>query len=411
MAASASPFRALGHYRLLPGLVGWPALIVAFLARTPFAMIPLGVMTAFTAATGSVAIGGLATGIASISTAIAAPLLGRVAERVGQKKLLLSVVPVNALGLLGLFILSFRSEVHWSLWALCILTGATAVPVGSFTRSRWVQKTTTPYQLSAAFSYESMADELVFVLGPALVGVAASTAMPSAPLALAFIVMLAAGLPFALTAPGKSALPTEAKEVATEPAPPIFRVIWTVILPIAVLVCVGAFFGSSQAAITERADQMGMSGQAGLVYAVMGIGSAISALMVVVIPERFAFWKRIFISALGMAVGMVLIALAPNLGLTALFMGLTGFFIGPTLVTAFSLTERMAPPSGMTVAMTTMSSSVTVGVAFGSSVGGALAARAGAETAFLFGAGASALIVVLALLLATPKQLQRVSRN
>ncbi len=392
MASSARRVRPLSHYRTLPEIVGWPALVVAFLARTPYAMVPLGVMTAFTSATGNVAIGGMATGVASASTAIAAPILGRVADHLGQRALLLTVIPVNALGLLGLFFTSLQTNVPWYLWALCIITGATAIPVGSFTRSRWVQHTTTPYQLAAAFSYESMADELVFVLGPALVGIAASAAVPSAPLALAFLLMVIAGIPFAATAPKKQQL---TKTDGSKTAPPIASVMRAVVVPAAVLIAIGIYFGSSQAGITLRAENLGVPGQAGLVYSVMGIGSAIAAIMVVAIPESIPFWKRLVVSAVGMSAGMTLIGLAGSLGTTTLVMGVTGFFVGPSLVTAFSLAERLVPPSGITVAMTTMSSSVTVGVALGSSVGGSVAAQLGADSAFFLAAGAAALVVLL----------------
>ena len=58
-------------------------------------------------------------------------------------------------------------------------------------------------ELNTALSYESTVDEMVFVLGPALVGIAASAAVPVAPLVLAATLVLAAGVPFAMTATGK----------------------------------------------------------------------------------------------------------------------------------------------------------------------------------------------------------------
>ena len=153
---------------MLPQIAGWKSLIVAFAARAPYAMIPLGVMTAVTASTGSVAQGGYATAAVALSTAIAGPLIGKWADRAGQDKPLRVLTPFNALAL---------------------------------TRSRWISQTNVPHELGAALSYESMADELVFVLGPALVGIAASAAFASAPLFLAFLLVASAGLTFALTAP------------------------------------------------------------------------------------------------------------------------------------------------------------------------------------------------------------------
>lgn len=52
--------------------------------------------------------------------------------------------------------------------------GATVGSVGSLVRSRWSHLVTTPNQLQTAFSWESVADELLFVSGPVLATVLAT---------------------------------------------------------------------------------------------------------------------------------------------------------------------------------------------------------------------------------------------
>ncbi len=387
----ASPFRALARYRLLPSLVGWPALLIALGARAPFAMIPLGTMTAVTAATGSVATGGLATGIVSVSAAVASPLIGRWADRHGQRGVLLVLAPLAAAALMALYLAARWAWSGPALALVCVAAGATTLPIGSFTRARWVALTRTPHELGAAFSYESMADELTFVLGPALVGVAASLAAPSSPLLIAMVLVLVATIPFALTAPRPAAAPGDRHE---GPHPSIGRVLRSVAPAIAVMVSIGALFGSTQAATTARAEALGQPGVAGLVYAVMGVGSATMSLLVVLLPDSLRLSHRILIGGAAVAALISLVAAQSGLVGTALCLLLVGAFVGPTMVTAFSLAEHLAPSGGLSVAMTSLSASVTVGVSLGSTIGGRLATSPGPVGAFALGAAAGLVIAV-----------------
>ena len=378
----------LAQYKVLPQISSGSAMALAVAARAPYAMIPLGTMTAVTASTGSVATGGLATAFVSIALAIASPLIGRWADHQGQRFVLSLLTPINALAL-GLLIYTSASGIDGPLlWLCCILAGATSLPIGSFTRTRWVTMVSNQRELNTALSYESTVDEMVFVLGPALVGIAASAAVPVAPLVLAATLVLAAGIPFAMMAPGKLNAVEEESE-----RPGIIRVLWAVAPAIGVMFCIGMFFGSVQTGTTERALALGSASTAGLVYAVMGIGSAFIALMAVAIPDSVRISTRVILGGLGMTLFiMTTTAGSHSLLLTAGALLLTGLFVGPTMVTAFGITEKLAPRGGTGVAMTSMQSAITIGISIGSSVGGTLAVN-GAENSYVF-AGVAALIIV-----------------
>lgn len=411
----SSPFGALAHFKILPAISSGPAMALAVAARAPYAMVPLGTMTAITASTGSVASGGLATGLVAIATAVAAPLIGRWADRAGQRFVLTLLTPINALALGALLLAALWAWDGPALWAACVGVGATAIPVGAFARARWVQLTTRPRDLAAAFSYESTVDELTFVLGPALVGIAASTATPAAPIALAAVLVALAGIPFALTAPRKGGTPRAPRRPDDGTAPgvrsapervaPIPAIMWAVAPAVLVMLCIGVFFGAVQAGTTERAVLLDVPGQAGLVYALMGLTSAATALLVVMVPESVRLPTRVLIGGAGMAVFITAAAFASALGATAVALLATGAFLGPALVTAFSIAERRSPAGGIAVSMTSMQSGVTIGVAIGSAAGGALAASVGPEGGFGLGALASVVIGLTGLaLLASGRQ-------
>ncbi|MDO5048974.1 MAG: MFS transporter [Actinomycetaceae bacterium] len=390
-----SPFRALGSYRVLPQIAGWKTLVVAFAARAPYAMIPLGVMTAVTASTGSVAQGGYATASVALSTAIAGPLIGKWADRRGQDVPLRVLTPLNALALLGMFFAVINGLEGVALYGVGVLVGVTSLPIGSFTRSRWISQTNVPHELGAALSYESMADEFVFVLGPALVGIAASAAFPSAPLFLAFALVATAGAAFALTAPRTH----RDRSKAPAKGPGVAQVLWAVAPSIMTMTAIGIYFGATQAATTMRAELAGTPTVAGLVYATMGVGSAIMAIMTVAIPDSISLPMRLVVGGAGMAVMMAVAGAVPSLGLTAAALLLCGLFVGPSMVTAFTVTEKLAPKGGVAIAMTSMQSSVTIGVSLGSGVGGAIAQNAGDNPAYFATAAAASMVALVGLAL------------
>ena len=386
----SSPLSALAHYKTLFAISSGRAMALAVAARAPYAMIPLGTMTAITSSTGSVASGGLATGVVSVATAVASPLIGRWADRRGQRFVLRLLTPLNALALVGLLVAALSRWDGPLLWLACLVVGATSLPIGSFTRARWIGAAKHPRDLSTAFSYESTVDELVFVLGPAFVGIAASAAIPAAPLALAAALVVFAGMPFAITAPAVIDVPVAETTGRTHPS--IARVLWAVIPAIIIMTCIGTFFGSVQAAVTERSLDLDLASRAGLVYALMGVGSAATALLAVVIPASVRLSTRVLVGGMGMAAFILVSWTQGSLVLTALTLLVTGLFVGPTMVTAFSVAERRSPAGGTGVAMTAMQSSITIGVSLGAAAGGALAAAEGDTGAFFLAATAALVI-------------------
>ncbi|GAA1639635.1 MFS transporter [Georgenia ruanii] len=396
-----SALHALGRYRDLPRLLGAPFLVVGFLARLPVAMVVLGVLTLVTSATGSVGEAGLASAALAVSTAVAGPLVGRWTDRRGQRLPLLLLTPVNAAALVALVVAARAGAAAAGLCALCALVGLTNVPVGSLARVRWLGATSEPRVSGAALSYESMADELSFVLGPALVGVAAAAGSPEAPVLLAAALVAIFVTAFALH-PSAGAADPRIRPLTPAAAPALPRVLRRVGPAVAGMACVGLFFGASQTAVTAFAAATGAPGRAGLIYALMGVGSAAMALAVVALPEGVTLRARLVVCGLGMAALSAAMTAATALGALAGLVLAVGLFVGPALVTLFTAAGRLAPPGATAVAMTALSSANVVGVALAAAVAGRLADAAGPDAAFAVAAAASAALAVLALSLRTP---------
>lgn len=156
----------------------------------------------------------------------------------------------------------------------------------------------------------------------------------------------------------------------------------TIVPTLLVMLAIGVLFGSTQAALTERSRLAGTAGLAGLVYSAMGVGSALMAIFTVLIPERISLPQRLVVAGFGVSLLAFATASLSGLPVTALLLFTIGLFVGPGMVTAFTLSERLAPAQRMTMAMTALQSAVTIGVSFGALVAGWLAQSHGEAVAF-----------------------------
>ncbi|MFD6165666.1 MFS transporter [Oerskovia sp. NPDC060287] len=395
----------LATYGELPRLAGKAFLPIAFLARLPFSMITIGTLLLVSTTTGSLALGGLASAAAAVGTALGGPTQGTLADRIGQRTVLLVVVPLNVLAVLGLVQAASAGAPSAVILGTAALVGAFAPQVGPLARVRWIAMTQhRPRTLLAAMGYESTADEIGFVLGPALVGILASVWSPQAAMLFAAGVCAVFGLAFALhptATPGAPKPSPEASAAAGQDAHGSFAgLLRKVLVPVLGMLAMGMLFGSTQTAVTSFMRDAGSESQAGLVYAVLGFGSAITALAVVALPARFGARSRWVAFASGLTVAAVLTFVAGGSGSLGTLIGalaLLGLFVGPVMVTIFTVGGDLSPTSRSGAAMTMLASANVVGVAIGASLGGQVAEGVGTAAAFALPAVAAVLLVVTGL--------------
>src|ERR1700723_2748915 len=86
---------------------------------------------------------------------------------------------------------------EWTLFAFAIVGGATMRQLGPMARARWSVLLAGTSRLHTAFSIESIADELCFIVGPAAVTLLATQVHPAAGVACAAICCLGGTLWFA----------------------------------------------------------------------------------------------------------------------------------------------------------------------------------------------------------------------
>jgi len=393
------PTTARGRSSLIAH-TGWSYWPIAFIARLPFAMMTVGVLMLVVRATGSVGFGGLTSAAVGIGVVIAGPIMGDLVDRHGQRRVLVPVGLANGV-LLAIFPLLATDAMPPALvLAGALAIGLTGPQAAAMSRSRLLaivaariaparrMKTT-----ARLMSYESAADETAFVIGPFLVGILAALVAPWAPIAIAALLSFGFVLAFALH-PTARMLQSRADADAERAA---FRDVLTA--PMLVLVGatfgVGMFFGSALTSLTAFAQAAGDEAQAGLLYGLMGIGSAVLALGVVLLPARFALRRRWLLFAGVLTAASVGYATTTSLGNVAVWLLVMGLGVGPTLVTLFSLAGERSPRGRSATTMTLLSSALTLAQALAAAFTGWLADRVSLGAAMAVPAAAAAVVLTL----------------
>lgn len=381
----------LASYRRLFQLAGPAYVAVAFAARLPLAMSQLGTLLLVSGATGSYAVGGLSAGALAVANAIGAPFAGSLADRVGQRQVVLIQSLAGATSLTLLVALVHAGASDAAVVAVAALAGLTMPQVGPLARARWRPITGGHRRLvDVAFSYEGAADEASFAIGPALVGLGVVAFSPSGALLLAAAMLALFGTAFALHPTARTVHGDGAQLPTGSLVSPALLVL------VSAQLLIGTLFGATQTGTTVLATEVGQPGLAGLVHATLGVGSAVAGIATAFIPERIGPERRILVAAVALfLLSAPLLLVGGLLGLVAT-VGVLGCAVAPFMIAVFTLGERVVHPSRVATTMTLLASATGLGYALGSGVAGRLADEHGYTAAFAVTVTAMALAVVLA---------------
>ena len=370
-------------------IAGLPYFIIAFIARLPFAMMVVGVLTVVVSARGSLSLGGLTSAAVGLGTACFGPLLGAAADRFGQRMVLLILAIANGAMLVLFTVVVYTGGADALVLISAFGIGATAPQVAPMSRSRLVTmiadrmpEAARTRTVSGTMAYESAADETVFVFGPFIVGILASAIAPWAPLIGAAVLTVVFVGAFALH---PSARVVSVHRGADGRAPSAVTELFSPRLLIVVvgILGVGMFFGTMLTSLTSFMADRGAAEQAGLLYGVMGVGSAILALGVAWLPVRFSLRARWLLFAGILLGGSLLLLLVDSPATMMIALGIMGIGIGPTLVTQYSFGAARSPLGRSATVMTMLGSGIVVGQSLGAAVAGELAESAGTTSALV----------------------------
>ncbi|MYV38860.1 MFS transporter [Streptomyces sp. SID1328] len=379
-----SPYRALFTE---PGTKSFSA--AGLVGRMPLSMMGIGVVTMISQLTGRYGLAGALSATMALSAAVLGPQISRLVDRHGQRRVLRPATLVALAAGAGLLLAAHFGWPDWTLFAFA--AGVGAVPsLGAMIRSRWAALYAGDPRLHTAYSFESVVDEVCFIIGPILsIGLSTAWFPEAGPLLAACF--LAVGV-FWLTAQhGTEPVPHPREDHSTGSAlrSPGLQVL------VVTFVATGAIFGAIDVVTVAFADERGHKGAASVVLALYAAGSCVAGLVFGLLRFSGPAQRRWLLGVGAMAMSMIPLLLVGNLALLAAALFVAGLSIAPTMITTMSLIEKHVPRANLTEGMTWVSTGLAVGVALGSAMAGWVIDAAGARAGYgvPVAAGAAAVVV------------------
>ena len=380
MTAPAAPAsRGYGPLLRTPGALGFS--LAGLVGRMPIAMLGIGTVLLVQDRRDSYALAGLVSAAYALGLAGIGPAVSRQVDRRGQRRVLPAAVLVSTVGTVAVVLLAVPGAPVGLLLLAAAVMSAAPSQLGSCARARWSQVLADrPGELPRAYAWEAVVDEVVFVLGP-LVVVLCAVLDPAVGLVVALVLGAVGTLAFVAqhaTEPPVHPLEDGHRRAMTVPG---LRTLT------AAMLCVGVLFGTVEVAMVAFADERGSSSGAGVLLALVAVGSAVAGLLYGALHLRSPLHRR-FTASLGfLALGLLPLLLAPSVPVMAPAALLAGFAISPTLIASYGLVGELVPVAARTEGFSWLNSGLGVGIALGFAVSGYVAESAGARTAFLVALG------------------------
>lgn len=369
-----------GYGQLLRTRGAWTFLLPGFAARQPFAMLTISIVLLVRHTTGSYGAAGAAAAVTGVSMALSAPCSGRLADRYGQRAVLLPGVLVHSLSGLAFTALALGHAPLWALFAAAVPTGASVPQIGPMVRARWGVKLQDSPLLSTAAAFESVTDELTFVFGPLLATALCTAVNPAAGLVTESALTLIGGLLFAAR---RSTQPTVSfdrharVERASALRVPGVRVLIVTFLGI------GSVFGGMQVSLAAFSESIGEPGLNGVLYGTFAAGNMLSGVVCGAVAWKVAPQQRLLVGYAALALTASALWTAHSVLLLAGLGLLVGMCIAPALITGYTLVEGLVPAGARTEAFTWLTGAVALGQAAAVTVAGQLEDRLWGGAGFL----------------------------
>ncbi|MEU2559253.1 MFS transporter [Streptomyces longispororuber] len=397
MASTVTETRP-GYGQLLRTPRAWTFLLPGFAARQPFAMLTLSIVLLVQHTTGSYGAAGAVSAATGVSMALFAPFSGKLADRFGQRAVLVPGVLVHAASGVTLTVLALSDAPLWALFVAAVPTGASTPQIGPMVRARWGAKLQgTPLAQTAA-AFESVTDELTFVLGPLLATALCTGVTPAAGLLTEAGLTLVGGLLFAAqksTQPKPSGAGDAHARVGHDSA---LRVPGVRVL-IVTFLGIGTVFGGMQVSLAAFTESIGKPGLNGVLYGTFAAGNMLSGVVCGAIAWKVSPQRRLLVGYVALTLMASGLWAAQSVPLLAGLGLLVGVCIAPALITGYTLVDSLVAPGARTEAFTWLTGSVALGQAAAVTVAGQLEDRFWDGSGFLVPLGGTALALAVLLLL------------
>lgn len=375
------------------------------MARFPMSMVGISTILAVQSLYGDYTAAGIVSAAALVAAAVGTPLLSRLIDRHGQRRVMLPAVLVSGTCLLGLILAAQALAPLWLLVLFAVGAGGFGGSMGSLVRSRWTTVLSTPEDIHTAFSLESALDELAYMVGPVLATALSTTsALPvTSGLILSLFLQVVGGLLFLSQRSTEPVPHPRARRprrrpdddaarrhevdalLAARPTPVLRQ--GAVVAVSVIFLFTGAMFGANDVAAVAFATELGQRGSTGIALATWATGSCVAALLYGARAWGWPLWKQLALGIAWLALGASTFVLAPGLGVLAVLYALVGLGTAPTMAAGNNIVQATVARSQLTEGLAWISTSINIGVSLGSMAGGVVIDADGSRGGYLFTAG------------------------
>nr|WP_279549908.1 MFS transporter [Leucobacter weissii] len=352
-------------------------LLAQLTARFPFGMLSIIVLLHIQLAYGNYTAAGIVLAAQSIGQAISGPLAGRLMGRLGMRPVLLTTSIVCTALLTTLALTQLPLVV---LTPLAFALGLTTPPVTPAVRTVY-PKLVPGKQVSALFSLDASAQEIIWVIGPVVAVFVSGQLSTVWGLLLAALFMLGGGLWF-----------TYSPEIGRVQIPPARRRFGAVLAqPTVLIATIGNFFFVASFAALEAGivAAFGHGGiESGILLAIFSVGSILGGLLLGhrAVRRWSMFWRSVIVLV---GTALCLLSSDPYWLAAALFVG--GIGVAPFFAALYSSVSATVKFSETAEAYGWVGTGMLVGVAMGSALAGVAIDVAGGNG----GIAVSALLLVI----------------
>jgi MFS family permease len=365
--------------------------VASLLARLPIAMVGLSLLLYVERATGSFAVAGLVSAAALVGVAMGSVVQGRLMDRFGPTRPLVSVTGLFAFFVTGSLLAVETGAPVFVLVPLALGVGASEPMVGSASRALWERMVPSGPTRMAAYAYESISMEVFFILGPGLAGLLLAAPWAGTGVVVGAVMMVLGALWFATNPVVRAWGPVE-----SAPRPLLGAFAYPGMRTVALAALgFGVTIGFVEVAVPAFAKAAGHASMGGLMLSLWSISSVIFGVLYGMRP-----WPRPMHLRLPVLLGgFGLLSLLLAVPLTLVGLGIALFVVGTLITpqsTAHSAAIEQVTPNGMAAeAFGWVITSVTVGLALGQALSGQLIEHLGTRPAFV-ASGVAGLLIAAA---------------
>jgi MFS family permease len=373
-----------------PGVA--PLIAAVTVGRLPYGMNLLALILLLRSEGFGYAEVGIVTGTAGLAVGVAAPVVGRLVDRLGQTRVLVTTALVCICADVSLTLAALSGAGLVSLTALAFVGGAATPPVSPAMRTLWPGLVGRD-RLDTAFAFDALQLEVVFIVGPLLAAALAALISPEVAFLTGVTMQASGALAFAAAPASRRWRPAAGSGTSRAGAlsVPGMRTLFAALT-------IGAVgIGALEIAIPAFAEGEARRSDSGWLFALWGVGSLAGGLWYGARHWRIAADRRFLVVSAALAVCMAPLPLAGSMAVFAALLVVAGLALAPSTAAGYSLVGELAPEHAMTEAYAWQIVAYVGGSAVGAWVAGALVEAAGVEAALACCPAAMAAGLVVAL--------------